>query len=385
MRNTFRVFTGSLLLTALLVGGFLTGAVSAAENTPAPTSAGAPSTERRVEETPSDGPRSASINRSLRRQESVTSLRRPALPPVPPVVIPDERVFAVDSAGQKFIGADPELVRDGDVWRVFTTETFWSNVPSWESTDMVTWTQTPDAMPTRPEWADKHDLTWAPDVVELDGQWVLFFSALFDGTQLHCIGHAVADTAVGPYEPFKDPIVCELPEGGSIDPMVHVDSEGGPHLLWKVDANAIGRRSVLRSQPLSSDGTELIGAPSDLLTYESGWEYPLIEQPELIETDGVLHLFYAGGWWNQNTYQVGHAICETVSGPCVRTTTDEGWISSSAGVEGPGALSVVSTPDGMVGVYHAWIDGVAPEDDEFRSLIVEPFTLNESGPARLEQ
>jgi glycosyl hydrolase family 43 len=301
--------------------------------------------------------------------------------PVVPMIVPDERVFAVDSAGERFFGADPDLVRDGAVWRVFTTQTFWSTVPAWESKDMVTWTKTADAMPTLPAWA-RAGQTWAPDVVELDGRWVLFFSALYGNTDLHCIGSAVASTAGGPYQPSPDPIVCELDEGGSIDPMVFIDSDGDPTLLWKVDANAIGRASVLRSQPLSADGTELLSTPTDLLSYEPGWEYPLIEQPELVELDGVLHLFYAAGWWNQDTYQVGHAICETAAGPCTRTTTDGGWITSAGGVDGPGALSVAMTAEGPVGVYHAWLDGMTRADGDFRSLVVEPFALGQDGPAR---
>jgi hypothetical protein len=138
------------------------------------------------------------------------------------IIVPTKRVLATMAAGEKFYGADPALIRDGDVWRVFTTQAYWSTVPTWESTDMVTWTPTADAMPTVPDWA-RAGQTWAPDVVELESGWVLFFSALYGDSDLHCIGHAVADTALGPYEAFEEPLVCELDEGGSIDPMVHID------------------------------------------------------------------------------------------------------------------------------------------------------------------
>lgn len=300
---------------------------------------------------------------------------RPPLPAVVGVapIVPERRTLAVDQNGEKFYGADPSLVRDGDVWRVFTTQFRYTNVPVWESTDMVTWTRVGDALPELPTWA-RSGQTWAPDVVEIDGTWVLYFSALHGQTRFHCIGHAVAETAVGPYVPFDDPIVCELPQGGSIDPMVHIDVAGDPHLLWKVDANAIGGQSILRSQPLRADGLDLIDAPSDLLSYAGGWEYPLIEQPEIVEVDGEIHLLYAGGWWASDGYQVGHARCESLVGPCERSSGG-GWISTTDGVEGPGSLSVAATPDGWVGVYHAWIDGIDRANGEIRSLIVEPLSF----------
>ena len=160
-----------------------------------------------------------------------------------------------------------------------------------------------------------------------------------------------------------------------------MDAAGDPHLLWKVDANAIGGASILRSQPLSADGVALQGEPAELLRYEGGWEWPLIEQPEIVEHDGTIHLFYAAGWYNTVNYQVGHAVCESVQGPCERTSSDGGWITSTDGIEGPGALSLEPFEDGYVGVYHAWTNGVRPAEGEFRSLVVDRFVISEDGPA----
>ncbi len=305
-------------------------------------------------------------------------------PPEEPLVIPGVRVLATDSEGRKVAGADPDLVRDDGVWRVFTTQAMFTNIPTWESTDLITWSALGDALPELPEWAT-WGRTWAPDVVELDGRWLLYFASAHAESDLMCIGHAVAVSAVGPYEPFDEPLVCELDEGGSIDPMVTIDRNGTPHLLWKVDANAIGRGSELRSQRLSSDGEELLGDWTRLLTYEPGWEEPLIEQPEMIEVDGLVHLFYSAGCWDSAGYQTGHALCEGVGGPCVKTTTEGGWLTSTAGVEGPGSLSLAQYDGMVVGAYHGWIDGVAPENGEFRSLVIEPVMLPGIARAALDQ
>ena len=345
---------------------------------PGTTSAVTPNADRAaaVDATITQGPRSV----DLPAPPSTTTPEAPPRSELPSVTAtPDRRILAVDQTGEKFPAADPDIVRDGDVWRLFTTNVAWFNVPTWTSDDLVTWSFGGDALPVLPGWA-RPDGTWAPDVAQIGGRWVLYFSAYYGDTDLHCIGHAISATAMGPYEAFPDPIACDLEEGGSIDPMVHLGADSTPHLLWKVDANAIGEASTLRSQRLDPTGVSLRGMPSDLLVYGGGWEDPLIEQPEVIELDGVIHLFYAAGWFNTAGYQVGHAVCATLTDPCTRTTTDGGWLSSTDGVEGPGALSVVTVDGGLVGVYHAWTDGVRPDDD-FRSLVVEPLHFVNGRPS----
>ncbi len=308
-----------------------------------------------------------------------------AVPPMPSqdprIEAPDGRSFGVDESRNRFSAADPALVRDGDVWRMFTTQVHLENVPGWESVDLVHWAPTGDVLPTLPDWAG-WGKTWAPDVAQFEGGWVLYFSALYGETDLHCVGHAVSESPIGPFEPFEEPIVCELDEGGTIDPSVHVDSSGDAHLLWKVDANAIGAASILRSQRLSADGLELRGEAAELLRYEGGWEWPLIEQPEIVEEDGKVHLFYAAGWYDTAGYQVGHALCTSVRGPCERTGDDGGWITTSEGIEGPGALSLEPFEDGYVGVYHAWTNSI--RSGEFRSLVVDRFVITRDGPQARE-
>lgn len=265
------------------------------------------------------------------------------------------------------------------MWRVFTTQAWLVNVPMWESSDLVTWRFVADVLPVLPQWAG-WGATWAPDAVEIDGSWLLYFSALYGETDLHCVGHAVASEASGPFTPFEEPLVCDLGAGGAIDPMVFIDRADGPHLLWKVDANAIGGQSRLMAQPLSDDGQALVREPAELLRYEGGWEWPLIEQPEVIEHDGQLHLFYAAGWYNTANYQVGHAVCRDLHSRCERSSSTSGWLTTSGTVEGPGALSLEAHGDVYAAVYHAWVDGDAGAATEFRSMVVDRFTIVDGLP-----
>ncbi len=122
--------------------------------------------------------------------------------------------MAMDEAGEPFDAADPAFDSVGD------------------------------ALPRLPAWAAWGE-TWAPDAVEIDGEWLLYFAALFGDSGLHCIGNASSSTPTGPFVPFEEPLVCDLDAGGNIDPSVFVDSVGDAYLLWKIDANAIGGDSSL--------------------------------------------------------------------------------------------------------------------------------------------
>lgn len=67
----------------------------------------------------------------------------------------------------------------------------------------------------------KPPLLFAPDAIEKDGRYYLFFN-MSDDTE----GVAVADTPTGPFE-----IKAQLPIGG-IDPSVFIDTDGQAYLYW---------------------------------------------------------------------------------------------------------------------------------------------------------
>ena len=87
--------------------------------------------------------------------------------------------------------------------------------------------------------------------------------------------------------------MCQPHLGGSIDPQPFVDSDGTAYLLWKADA--IGQTSHLFAQRLRPDGLALAGDPVALLRRDTGWEWPLIENPALFAADGAYLLMYFGG------------------------------------------------------------------------------------------
>ncbi|WP_195210504.1 glycoside hydrolase family 43 protein [Actinomarinicola tropica] len=270
---------------------------------------------------------------------------------------------------------NPLIVLTDEHYVSFATQTEWDgvtiNVPFRLSTDLVTWSLPGDALPVLPPWA-AHDVTWAPDVLQTEDGWVLFFTARLQGTELQCIGHAVGDALLGPYAAFDEPIVCPTERGGAIDPRSFVDLDGQAWLLWKTDDNwDLDREapSSIVSQRLSSDGTALVGEPSVILDAAFGWEGHIVEAPDMVRgPDGRLWLLYSGGWFNQPHYGLGWAECATPAGPCTRHGAGR-FLGTNLQGEGPGEGSIWFDRDGST-----WI-AYAPWAQRFRTPTPRPLAL----------
>jgi beta-xylosidase len=74
-----------------------------------------------------------------------------------------------------------------------------------------------DALPQLGSWA-KTGFTWAPEVLPLNGRYLLYYTASDRRKNAQCVGVA---EAADPHAPFVDsraePIVCQADLGGSID------------------------------------------------------------------------------------------------------------------------------------------------------------------------
>lgn len=198
-----------------------------------------------------------------------------------------------------------------------------------------------DPFPNLPRWAETN-FTWSPDVRELDGRYVMWFSAARATTSAaptKCIGVATARSIFGPYvSRERRPLICQLSHYGSIDPRTFRDPSGRLWLLWKSDDNArwtASTRTVIYSQQLSADGLRLVGKRHALLSADQSWENGIIEAPDLVFAAGRYWLFFSGNWFNEPHYGIGLAQCAGPAGPC-RPSTAGPWLSSNAQGKGPG-------------------------------------------------
>jgi beta-xylosidase len=274
------------------------------------------------------------------------------------------------------------LADDGDVY-AYATNTFFMNVPT-----MVAYADgggelAGDALPELPAWSEP-DHVWAPSVTAVDDGYVLHYTTRHTASGRQCISVAVSDDPAGPFiDDSDEPLVCTLDLGGSIDPST-IEADGELWLLWKSDGNCCGIPTIIFAQPLSDDGTELAGDAVELIRNDLWWERDVVEGPSMIEIDGEFHLLYSANRWDTEAYAVGHAVCETVTGPCVKDP--DPWLADTELTSGPGGLEVMELEGRAIDivVYHGWTgDDVGYETGQ-RSLYVRPIRWVDGSPELIE-
>lgn len=285
---------------------------------------------------------------------------------------------------------DPFVLRVGATYVAFATNAAGKNVRAAESTDLATWTELPDALPTLPSWARANaSLTWAPSVLARGGTYVLYFTARDEASNFQCIGRAIANDPRGPYvDDTTHPFICQVhaPNAlcGSIDASPFVDSNGDAYLLWKSDENATACSGDARlwTQRLGVDGLSLLGSPTMLLARDRDWELPLIEGPSMLKHGASYYLFYSANWWESASYGVGYAVCDTPIGPCTKKTLDGPLVASADGVLGPGGQEFFHDPSGALWMaYHAWTaPTVGYAHGGRRSLRIDRLTFPQAEP-----
>lgn len=253
---------------------------------------------------------------------------------------------------------DPDVLRVGDQYYAYGTNTAAVNVQLATSRNLRTWTVSDsDMLPILPTWA-LPGRTWAPDVSEISpGRYVMYVVAAGASPALQCIGVATARSPGGPFTPVGDaPLVCPADEGGAIDPSTFVDSDGTRYLVWKNDGNCCGLDTWLQITPLTKDGLTLAGPPTRLLKQTESWEGKLIEAPTLVKRAGSYVLLYSANDYAGSSYAIGYATAPAVAGPYTKHAEPLLSTSSSAGrYTGPGGQDVVTAPDGTDRLaFHSW-------------------------------
>ncbi|MFF5175309.1 glycoside hydrolase family 43 protein [Micromonospora sp. NPDC000089] len=275
---------------------------------------------------------------------------------------------------------DPFAVRVGDEWFLFHTNAGGQNVPVRRSADLVDWSESTEALPELPSWADAGK-TWAPEVIQLaEDRFGLYYTVAGRAAGRQCVGRAVAAAPQGPYrDDSTGPLICQDELGGSIDASPFRDADGSLWLLWKNDGNAIGVDTWLWSQRLADDGLTLVGQPTKLLKQTEPWEGALIEGPFFHRRDGRLYLFFAANAYDKDTYAEGYAVCESPTGPCVKAPENP-ILKTNEVASGPGHASMVEKDGRTWLVYHAWPPGQEGSTDPGRQVWLDEVTWPNGNP-----
>ena len=256
------------------------------------------------------------------------------------------------------------------------------NVPVVTSTDFIHWTAPIDALPTLPAWAAR-GFTWAPDIHRFANSYALYFTAQVKGSNptMQCIGSAFGTSATGPYTARPDPFICQLDQGGSIDPRVFVDSDGTPWVMFKSDQNIEGSPTPTKmwSQRLSADGTRLLGSPSFLMSPDRPWQGTIVEAPQMVKVDGTYWVVYSANWYNNPRYGIGIARCNGPAGPCADESSVP-FMGSNAQGPGPGEASVFQTASGIWMLYTPRCSAAPYADVPPRPIYITRLGWTAQGP-----
>ena len=277
---------------------------------------------------------------------------------------------------------DPDVIRVGTTYYVYTTASDLENIPVLSSTDLQTWQPLGDALPTLPAWSEM-GRSWSPGVVFLDGQYVMYYATEVTATGLQCISVATSTVPTGPFiDTSTTPFVCQTSLGGSIDPQPLVDADGTAYLDWKSNGGASTTPASIWAAQLAPDGLSLVSTPHALITQDPGWQ-TTVEGPDMVDASGAYVLFFSGGEWNGAGYGVGYADCARPLGPCVEPDSSP-ILHSDAARLGPGGESLFQDPDGnWYMAYAAWdgpVSNYSYSAGSFRSLWIAPVTFSGGRP-----
>lgn len=211
-----------------------------------------------------------------------------------------------------------------------------------------------DALPQVASWSEP-GYVWAPSVMEIDGQYVMYYTTRESASQRQCISVATSSSPTGPFvDTSTEPLVCDYEQGGSIDPSPVQDTDGQLSLLWKSDGNCCGSPSVIYSQPLDATGLNIAGEPVELIRNDQAWEGSVVEAPSMVQVGDTWYLFYSGNDWNSAEYATGYAECSSPSGPCVKPTQQPVLISDAERAGPGGGEAIVDESGNVALVFAAW-------------------------------
>jgi len=247
----------------------------------------------------------------------------------------------------------------------------------YRSSDLVTWELVRGAVTRGVENAWNRKNFWAPEVMEIDGIYHLYYTASTDGTPANTgnrVGLAVSDSPGGPFED-RGVVVPHA----SLDGSPFRDTDGTLYLYYTIehgnsDGLIAGRIYVDRL--VSPE--EVAGDPVPLITHH-GWQ----EGPCVILRNGIYYLTYSTGNWKDETYRVRWATGKSATGPFKEQGT---LMESTAEVRGPGHHSIFTGPGGQDWmVYHGWDPEFTARYPRIDPLHVDRNGLSVNGPTTGQQ
>ncbi len=233
---------------------------------------------------------------------------------VPEIIYPQMSPSLLERDGVRLVidadAPDPSVIRVGDTYYAAATS---GNKPQayqrYRSKDLLTWEPMGFVFDEWPDWTCGS--FWAPELFDLSGRTMCYYTARQKSDSTSCIGVAMAD---GPEGRFRDygPLVKTTNE--AIDAFVFRDGTQ-LYITWKAYGLDPSKRPIeLLCQKLSDDGLHLQGEP-----------FMLLRDDERQGMEGQC-VFREGEWWYllysirdccspRSDYAVSVARSHSIEGP----------------------------------------------------------------------
>ncbi|MBI5725447.1 MAG: family 43 glycosylhydrolase [Planctomycetes bacterium] len=272
--------------------------------------------------------------------------------------------------------ADPFILKVDGVYYLFATGKAQDgrHLPIHRSTDMRNWQFVRGAVEKGADGSWNRRNFWAPEVIFLEGQYHLYYTAMPDGTPANTgnrVGLALSGSPEGPYQDAG----VVIPHG-SIDGSPFVDADGSLYMYYTIEH---GNHDGLTAGQIYVDKMlsprRPAGRPVQLVSHHE-WQ----EGPCMLRRDGRYYLTYSTGAWTNDTYNVRWATGPGPMGPFAEQP--EKILASTDLVKGPGHHNIFEGPDGKTWlIYHGWNPKFTARYPRLDPLKMDANGLSPSGPA----
>lgn len=244
--------------------------------------------------------------------------------------------------------ADPVVLHHGGKYYAYTTYTpdfprMPRGIRLYTSANLVDWKDEGFVLKNEDSWGDSR--FWAPDIVEKDGTFYLYYAA----DERMCV--ATAETPMGPFKQKKEQAM--EPPSIKIDGHVFEDDNGQRYFYYVTfgDGNEIWG-GKLNEDMVSVDATTL----KQMVKPDQPWERhqgAVTEGPEILKHKGTYYLTYSGSHFESPEYAVGYATSDNPLGPWKKHAFNPVMKSTSYG-HGTAHHCFTQSPDGKETfiVYH---------------------------------
>ena len=249
--------------------------------------------------------------------------------------------------GSVKFAADPQVITVGNKYYMYATNANknydCSYLQCWSSENLTDWTNEGICFqPDRDNWCI--DGLWAPEVIEKDGTFYLYFSGykIFPdnpgGSPLNFRGHQISvATSSSPTGPFievkneKKPLEARFPTSyAAIDPSPFIDDNGDAYLLITKDQAYYSEEDIHSSiwiAKLKNNMTEIEGVDEDTVLLDDAFTkliepsedfeninkstHTWNEAPFMVKRNGKYYLLYSSNFYQDREYNI--CVCEADS------------------------------------------------------------------------